>query len=36
MNRLARLLRLLKAYEAETDPARRVRLGLIVLRCSYD
>lgn len=32
MNRFARLMRLLKARDAETDPVRRFRLSLLVLR----
>lgn len=32
MNRLALLLRLLRCYEAEPCPARRIRLGLVILQ----
>lgn len=31
MKRLALLLRLLRCYEAETCPKRRIRLGLAIL-----
>lgn len=32
MKRLALLLRLLRCYEAETCTARRVRLGVVILK----
>jgi hypothetical protein len=32
MTRLARLLRLLKLYELETDPVRRFRLGACIMQ----